>query len=289
MDFTTVPNEWFKAAKVDLELAEYSKNKKIYDNYVAFLQHAEEKLGKGILAIFSIIRSKKPNQSIESYFKELSNGTLKTGTAIDFTHDWEEEFFKKVLNKEFLLYLGLPEYYLLIITNLKNYFDNLKRVDISIRDVENALNASRVVLGFVEKDDLLNSMYEALIKPGANGLDKIVQKQELDKIVNSAVKKSEIAANKTKLPSNIRIIDRMKGSKLMIILGALMPIHSLLIPHFKADFPSQEGIVYDESNPIVLRGSEIESILKELPDHLENIYNELVEIAKSDYYIKWVF
>ena len=285
MDFTTAPTEWFKAARVDLESAKYSKSEKNYGDYIARLQHAEEKLGKGILAIFSIIRSKKPNKSIESYFKELSNGTLKTGTAIDFKHDWEKEFFKKVLNKEFLLYLGLPEYYLLIITDLKNYFDNLKRVDISIRDVENALNASRVILDFVEKEDLLNSIYETIMKYGTKDFKEIIQKQNLDKITNYSIKKSEIAANKTKLPSNIRIIDRMKGAKLMIILETLMPIHSILIPHFKADFPSQDGIIYDENNPIVLRGSEIESVLKELLDRSENIYNEL-KIAKSNYYIK---
>jgi hypothetical protein len=284
MDFTTVPNEWFKAAKTDLELAEYSKNKKIYGNYVAFLQHTEEKLSKGILAIVSILRSKNPNQSIESYFKEVSNGTLKTGTAIDFRHDWGDEFFKNVLNKEFLSYLELPDSYISSITNLKKEFDKFKIANISIEDVDNAILLSRNIFVFVEQYNF-NSIKEIIIESASNGLSKDAQKEKLDKIINSATEKSEIAANKTKLPSNIRIIDRMEGSKLMIILEALMPIHSILIPHFKADFPSQEGIIYDENNPIVLRGSEIESVLNELLYLSENIYNEL-KIAKSDYYIK---
>ncbi len=276
MDFTTRPIEWFRTANEDLGSAEYSKNAKHYGDYIAKLQHAEEKIAKGCLAIFSILRSKSPDQSIELYFKAISNGTLKSGTVFDFTHDWEEEFFKKVLNKEFLNFIGLPETFISNIADQKQKFDKFKdeKPHISSENIDTALSMSKTFLSFGEGSDPLTNLKDKL--------SEFVPKELLDNIINSAIKKSNEAAKGMNLPSNIKLIDRMPSGKLMVVLEALMPIHSFLIPHFKADFPSQDGITYDENNPIVVHGSEIESILKEALKRSENLYKELT-IVKSNY------
>ena len=282
MDLTTSPTDWFRTSGEDLESAEYSRGKKHYGDYIAKLQHSEEKLAKGNLAVFSIIRGKTPNISIELYFKEISNGTLKTGTVFDFTHDWEEKFFKNVLNKEFLTSIGLQENLISVITYFKEKFDKFreKKPYVGLEDLKDALGTSKFLLGFIKQEDPLNVVKEKISKAAPEGVSI-----KIDNTMNYAIKKSTSAAEKARLLSNLKLTDRMLGGKLMIVLVALMPIHSLLIPHFKADFPSQEGIIYDEKNPIVAHGPEIESVLKELLDHSENIYNEL-KIAKSNYYIK---
>lgn len=173
------------------------------------------------------------------------------------------------------------------ILRLKANFDSFKykKPHVSLKDLDTALFYSRILLSFSKQENPLNNIKEIINEIASENSAIKIKKDltnEIDETIGYAIKKSESAAKNTKLPSNIKITDRLFGSKLMIILTVMMPIHSCLMPHFKADFPSPEGVVYDEKNPLVIKGPEIESILKESINISENIYNEL-KTVKSNY------
>lgn len=248
----TLPKEWLEKAENDLSAAQKLYAIEDYGNAIFHLQQATEKLAKGQLRRFNLLRDEGTPLQINENFKQLAQTDIPMALGRDgYGHAWQEKFFNLIKN---LILLSINKFPDLSVT-LDSYNILLNKIS----EIPTSIDRNRLE----ELTNLIDEVIQILEMNSGDILKLSKSYGITSKEITDYIKAANI---KTSTQINPFQLYTLAG---LAIFGAILSPHESI-----SRYPNDKiKVVYDKNLPIVEKFNNLYDELEYFKDFFKKSIN----------------